>query len=125
MRYVNVKVRRDTQSAIQSTVSPWEVPILEYIFEQGNIEMGDGADSEREYPDAGAEFARLVKVYGGDSKSGIPHAVSVFGEGSRGVSALRDAIAEAQEDDAKAKRPSPAATRKGARKARTADPLMA
>ncbi len=127
MRYVTVKVTRDTQTANSIQIAPWEIPVLEYIFEAGNVEVdedsGQPAD-ERGYPDAGEEFGRLMKVYGSDTKSGIPHAVSVFGEGRRGLNALRALIDEAKQQESAAKpRHKPATARKS--KAAYADPLLA
>jgi hypothetical protein len=127
MRYVRVTVKRDNNTTSNSFVAPWEVPILRHLFEDGNVEeLDEHAVSQRDYPDAAAEFQRLAKVYGGDTTSGIAHVVSVFGEGMRGVKSLREMIEESVEADQKAKRPSPAS----ARSTRTknpktyADPLL-
>jgi|HubBroStandDraft_4_1064222.scaffolds.fasta_scaffold364627_2 hypothetical protein len=125
MRYVRVRVTRDTNTVHNSLVAPWEVPVLEYIFEDGNVNTLDEHESnEREYPDAGSEFGRLIKAYGSDPKSGIPYAVSTYGEGRNGMKALRDAIAEAKSADVDAGAPKPAKTRRSAPKAHEADPLM-
>ena len=125
MRYVRVLVTRDTQTKHNSLVAPWEVPVLEYIFEDGNVVTTDEFESNgREYPNAGEEFGRLIKAYGSDPKSGIPHAVSVFGEGRIGMKALTDAIAEAKAADVDADAPKSAKTRRSAPKAHEADPLM-
>jgi hypothetical protein len=127
MRYVTVKITRDTQTASSSQVAPWEVPILEHLFEAGNVEIEEGsgtpADS-RGYPEIGEEFGRLIKVYGSDTKSGIPYVVSVFGEGRRGIEALRDLIEEAEGDEQRAPKPKVKAARK-ARAVDLSDPLMA
>lgn len=125
MRYLKVKVRRDTQTTSNSLVSPWELPILEFLFEAGNVEVVGEAVSTREYPDAASEFARLAKVYGGDTKSGISHVQSVYGEGRRGVQSLQDAIDEATEEDAASKKPSPAVRGHGRKVKLSADPLLA
>jgi hypothetical protein len=109
MRFLRVKIRRDTQTVNNSLIAPWEIPVLEYLFEQGNVEKLDSEEVSREYPDAGAEWARLVQVYGSDSKTGIPHIVSVYGEGSRGLKALREAI---DEEKAAAKKPAAAKSKR-------------
>jgi hypothetical protein len=125
MRYVRVKVKRDTNTVHNSLVSPWEVPVLEYIFEDGNVEITDEhEENAREYPDAAAEFGRLVKAYGGDSKTGIPYVVSTFGDGRTGVKALGAAIDEAKKADKNAGKPQRTKTQRSAPTALKADPLL-
>ena len=125
MRYVRVKVKRDTNTVHNSLVSPWEVPILEYMFEDGNVEVLDEYESnDREYPDAGAEFGRLIKSYGGDPKSGIPFAVSAFGDGRTGVKTLAASIDEAAKADKAAGSPKPSKIKRSAPTALKADPLL-
>jgi hypothetical protein len=116
MQYVRVKVKRDPQMAVVNLFPRWEIPMLKYTFEDGNVEELDSEEVARDYPNAAAEYSRFVKVYGADSKSGIPHVVSVYGEGSRGVRSLQEAIDEAKLAD----QPAPKA-----RKSReaAADPL--
>jgi hypothetical protein len=122
MRYVEISVKRDGNTTNVSTVPEWEFPILEFIFGKGNVvDTGKAVNSDRPYPEAGAEFARLAKVYGGDAKSGIAHVISVYGEGIRGVRSLREAIEDAQKAD-KAAAKKPAASK---RQALAADPLLA
>jgi hypothetical protein len=115
MRYVQVKVKRDPQMAVVCTVPSWEIPMLKYTFEDGNVEEVGDTTVARDYPSGAAEYARLVKVYGADTKSGIPHAVSVFGEGQRGVRELQLLIDEAK----KADKPAP----KARKQIEAADPL--
>jgi hypothetical protein len=100
MRYERVRVKRDTNTVHSIAVAPWEVPVLEFIFEDGNIEpTGTFEDAPREYPDAREELTRLEKAYGSDPKSGIPHAVSVFGSGRKGVRELARLIEAAQAEE--------------------------
>lgn len=125
MRYVRVRATRDTNTVHNSLVPQWEIPVLEYIFEDGNVKVTDEFESNaREYPNAGAEFGRLIKTYGSDPKSGIPYAVSAFGEGRTGMKVLSDLIAEAKLADVDADAPKSGPQRRSAPKSVDADPLM-
>jgi len=128
MRYERVKVKRDTNTVHNVAVAPWEIPVLEYLFEDGNIEpLGEFEEVKREYPDPAKEIDRLVKAYGSDPKSGIPHAISVFGAGRKGINELKKLIDAAQiEDETVAEEPTPvpAPVVKRGRKAKAADSLM-
>jgi hypothetical protein len=128
VRYERVKIKRDLQTMHNREVAPWEVPVLEFIFEDGNVERLEEflTVKDRAYPDAAKEFARLTQAYGANPQSGVPYAASVYGEAGAGVRALRRAIEEAQADDeADAKEPAvaPAPVRKR-RTARGADSLL-
>lgn len=130
MRYENVKVKRDTQTIHNSLVRPWEVPILEIIFEDGNVEaLGTFEHTLESYPDPAAEYARLVQAYGADVKSGVPHVATAYGESARGIRELKRAIDESQADELKAKRNGkshPIATPKARRtRPEMSDPLTA
>lgn len=124
MRYVTVRVTRDNHTSHSSLVAPWEVPVLEYIFEPGNVtvDVEGQTIAEGEFPEAAAEFGRLMKVYGSDPKSGVPHVTSVYGEGRRGLQSLADAINEAK----LAAKPASKVRATRARKlAQSHDPLLA
>jgi len=120
MRYERVKVKRDTNTVHNHAVAPWEIPVLEFLFEAGNIEpLDEFVAIEGEYPDATAELDRLAKVYGADAKSGIPHAFSVFGSGRKGVRELQKLIDDAKANDESAQTkatPIPAAPKKRGRR---------
>lgn len=111
MRYERVKIKRDTNTVHNRAVPPWEIPVLEFLFEAGNIEpLGDFEEVAGEYPEAATELDRMVRAYGADPKSGIAHAHSVFGSGRKGVVELRKLIDAAKAEDAaadKAKKPAP------------------
>lgn len=128
MRHERVKITRDGNTVHNRTVAAWEIPILEYLFDPGNVEptgdyvpgvkfkMRDKESGEvtiLDYPPAEYEFQRLVDAYKADPKSGIPHAVSVFGNGRRGITELRKLIDSAKKDDDEAlKSLKPAAAKK-------------
>lgn len=104
MRYEKVKVTRDTNTVHMREVPTWEIPMLEWVFDEGNVvRQGEyvtptrGKLINREYPSAVDELDRLTKVYGSDPKSGVPHAFSVYGNARAGIRTLQKMI-----DDAKA-----------------------
>lgn len=104
MRYEKVKVTRDTNTVHMREVPPWEIPMLEWVFDEGNVvRLGEYVEPTRgklinkEYPTAAEELDRLTRVYGSDPKSGVPHAFSVYGNARAGIRTLQKMI-----DDAKA-----------------------
>jgi hypothetical protein len=109
MRHEVVKVKRDNNTVHSLTVAPWEVPVLEYLFGEGNVEpQGQFVDAPgRDYPDARDEMGRLQKAYGADVKTDVPHVVSVYGTARVGVKALAKAIDAARgEEDEEGQAPS-------------------
>jgi hypothetical protein len=126
MRYERVKVTRDTNTVHSREVPPWEVPMLEHLFDEGNVvRTGEYVTptpgkliNQGEYPNAKVELNRLIDAYKSDPKSGIPYAISVYGNGKGGERALQKLIDEAKAEDEAAAGP----VRK--RKSRTAEPLL-
>lgn len=128
MLYERVKITRDPHTVYNRSVLPWEIPILEFTFEEGNVvRTGAFERTNAPYPEPNVEFQRLVMAYGSDPQNGTPYAASVFGQASQGVNALRRAIAEVKAED-EATKPK-AASKQRKRKAPSAavlnDPLMA
>ncbi len=113
MRHEKVKVTRDTLTVHNLAVAPWEIPILEQVFDEGNVvATGEYVNlPDREYPNPAQEMTRLKKVYGTDGPDGPAHAVSVYGDSRNGIKALAKAIETAQQEEADAK------PKRGARKA--------
>jgi hypothetical protein len=101
MRYERVKVRRDTQTTHNRAVPPWEIPLLEFIFEEGNVEpLGEFEEvTDRDYPDPAEEYDRLVARYKKDSETKLEVVRAVYGQGRLGIKALARAIEEAREAD--------------------------
>ena len=126
MRYERVKVKRDLNTVHNRATPPWEVPMLEFIFDDGNVEpLGEFVEVAGEYPEASKELDRLVRCYGSDPKSGVPYANSVYGNARAGVKALAKLIEDAKAEDAEAeKAQAPAPISKRGRKAQVADSLM-
>jgi len=133
MRYVKIKVVRDINAQMPTMATPWEIPVLEYVFGQGNVQSNGEfhrvvKDADTAYPAAGAEFDRLMRRYGSDPESGIPYVVSVYGSARNGIEALQRAIDEARKADTAAERktPVPAAPKgRSRRRAVEPDPLTA
>lgn len=97
MRYERIKVKRDDYTTYNREFLPWEVPVLEFTFGDGNVEhTGVFVDTKEDYPDAREEMFRLEKVYGSDRKTDVPHVMSVYGQATLGISRLRQAIEEAK-----------------------------
>lgn len=128
MLYERVKITRDPHTVYNRSVFPWEIAILEFTFEEGNVQRIGGVErTDAPYPEPAEEFNRLVLAYGSDPQTGVPYAASVYGQASQGVNALRRAIAEAKAED-EATRPRVASKqrkRKAPPASVLADPLMA
>jgi hypothetical protein len=109
MRYEKVKITRDQNTVHNRAVPPWEIPVLEFIFGDGNVVRTDefvvptqGKLINHDYPEVRDEFARLVKCYGSDPQSGVPYANLTYGNAQAGVRSLAKLINEAKEDEAEA-----------------------
>lgn len=134
MRYERVKVSRDTNTVHNLAVAPWEVPILEFIFEEGNVvrtgvyeEVSRGPRHPEGYPDAAKELQRLVECYGHDPKSGVPYANSTYGNARAGVRSMQKLIDEAKAEDeavAAEKVSTPAPAKKRSRKIDDSESLL-
>jgi hypothetical protein len=105
MRHERIIVVRDERTKHNLTISPWEVPIIEYEFGDGNLtRTGEFVDVPgAEYPDAHMEMDRLVKAYGSDKETKIPNAVTVYGAARQGIRALAKAIQDAMDAEEGAK----------------------
>lgn len=123
MRYEVVKVKRDSQTTYSNPTPPWAVPVLEEIFEAGNVERtGEFTAVDAEYPDPAAEYQRLCAAYGADPQTGTPFATIAYGNAGTGIRALAREIEAAKTADAVAE------PRKGAKRKSTLlnrDPLLA
>jgi hypothetical protein len=128
MRYERVKITRDLNTVHNRAVPPWEIPMLEYLFDEGNVLRLDVFEEVAgEYPAAPKELDRLVRCYGTDPKSGVAYANSVYGNGRPGERALAKLIEEAKSEDetvADEPAPIPAPVAKRGRKAKAAESLL-
>ena len=125
MRYERVKVKRDTNTVHNVLVSPWEIPVLEFIFDDGNIErLEEFEEVSRDYPTAAKELDRLVRCYGADPKSGVPYANSVYGNARAGERVLAKLIEDAKLADENVEVVAPTPKAKRGRAAKDADALL-
>ena len=100
LRYAQVRVARDpTAATIVRDVAEWELPVLEEVFGEGNVQHIGEHLIQREAPDADAEYARLEAAYKKPpGEAAVPVVETVYGSGSRGKRAIAKAIAEAVVD---------------------------
>ena len=106
MRHERVIIKRDNHTVHNTTMAPWEIPVVEYLFDEGNVtRTGEFVKADQDYPDPAQEMVRLMKAYGADVKTDIPFAVTVYGAARTGVRALAKAIESAKEEDDEAARP--------------------
>lgn len=133
MRYERVKIIRDSNTVHSREVPPWEIPLLEFLFAEGNIvPTGEfvvptkGKLINQGYPNGKSELARLVDAYKSDPKSGIPYAISVYGNGMTGERTLQKMIDEAKVDESAdaVEVPAPVPKRKSRRAVLEADSLL-
>lgn len=129
MRYERTKIVRDQMTVYNRAVPPWELPVLEFIFEPGNVQpQGSFEKVTFDYPSGGEEFDRLMRAYGGDPQSGVSHVAAVYGNAGAGIRALQAAIDAARTADeaaeATVKVAAPKATKKRKVEIET-DPLVA
>jgi hypothetical protein len=118
---------RDTNTVHNRAVAPWEIPVLEFLFDEGNIErLEQFEEVTGEYPEAAKELDRLVRCYGADPKSGVPYANSVYGNARAGIRSLQKLIDDAKSDDEAAAKqvPTPAPAKRGRRSAAVVDSLL-
>jgi hypothetical protein len=92
MRFITVKVTRDTNSSHAGDVAPWELPILDFMHGEGNVQRVGETFTSTELPEAAEEFNRLVTRYGMDNETGIANTAQVYGQARVGVKALGDEI---------------------------------
>lgn len=97
--FYNVLVVRDPNFHIPRQVSGWELPILQEIYGDGAIEVGE--EVQREVPDVDftSERARLERVYGVEGESKTPYVDVVYGRGPAGAKALQKAVQQYTEGE--------------------------
>lgn len=90
MRWPIVKIVRDAQTAVVSkSMPPWEVPVAEFVFGEGNVQDTGRFDFDgKDDMTPAVEFDRLAKVYGEDPADGTPFVASVYGQGRIGLREL-------------------------------------
>lgn len=122
MRYAQVEVTRNEAISHTVTVTPWELPLLEFVHprQEGVVQKGFVDRPDMEYPaDLESEYARLDSVYRGapNNKGDTVSVVSsVYGEGTLGLRRLGEEVerAKAAELATVAKKPRKAANKDAA-----------
>lgn len=101
MRHVIVQVDRSEHSKPVIDIGEWEIPMLEYEYEETNrlAVQGFVKVDGREYPDAASELQRLVVKYGKE-EGGQDKAILVYGQGQTGVRVLEGLIEESRKREA-------------------------
>ena len=100
MRHIRIKIKRDTNTIHNRSVPEWEIPILAFLFDDGNIENLETFEPVAgDYPEPNSEYERLRMAYGFDPQSGIPYVASVYGQAQAGVRALNKAMVQAREEE--------------------------
>lgn len=104
MRYVKLKITRDINAVYNIAVVPWEQPVLEVVFDPGNVQATGEMrvvkkTPEDAYPNEGREFDRLTRKFGADPESGTPYVAIAYGNARAGLQALQAAIAAARVAD--------------------------
>jgi hypothetical protein len=122
MRYEVIKITRDTNTVYSRAVPQWELPILEFIFGEGNVVPTDKFEkAPRDYPEARDEYERLSKKYGTDKETGTDFVATVYGSSRIGIREIGKAIEAVKVSDMAAARAA-RATRKP--RVEVVDPLL-
>lgn len=102
-------VVRDPALKVPRTIPAWELPILEAMYGEGNLEdvqQFEGDVDQILEPDQ--EMDRLCRVYGRDKETKVPNAELAYGRGPAGVRVLaqsmKAAIVDGEKDDDAPKR---------------------
>lgn len=101
LEHVHILIERDAMTKIPKVIRPWELPVYEAMYDDGEEDGGAGFSvvgnitiEVDEVPDAAEEFTRLRAFYGVDG-TGQPYADIAYDRGRKGVAMLRKAINEA------------------------------
>lgn len=91
--FYNVTIVRDAHFHIPRQASGWELPILQEIFGEGAVEVGDSFVRDIPEVDVRSEHARLSRLYKHEEESKVPFVEIVYGRGPAGLKQLEKAIA--------------------------------
>lgn len=96
---------RDPNFHIPRKAPQWEIPVLQEIYGQGEVVIGEEFEHEMSFTDIPSEFARLANVYGREEDSKIPYVEVVYGRGPAGVKAFEKAVRQAAVTEVRRGRP--------------------
>lgn len=126
VRYERVKITKDTNTIYNRAVPSWEIPILEFIFGEGNVvPLGVYEEAPYDYPDPAQEHQRLKGKYGVDKETGTDFVAVVYGNSRIGEREVGKAIDAAKRDAVRARALEARAKRAQAVEMEMADPLLA
>ena len=95
MRFIKVKITRDNNTVYSTSFAPWEIPVVEFIFGEGSVQVvGEFKQVGRDPLTPGQEFDRLTRRYGADRATGEPYVAKVYGNAGAGIRALADVMAK-------------------------------
>jgi hypothetical protein len=96
IKFCTIEVRRNESTTVRTIVPAWEVPLLQALHGQINVNILESTVRTAEVPDAEAEFQRLENRYGRtrqeDGSVGMPYAQAVFGQFMPGIMTLERMI---------------------------------
>jgi hypothetical protein len=96
VKFNTLEIRRNESTTVRTTVPAWEVPLLQALHGQMNVNILGTEVRNAEVPDAETEFQRLEGRYGRtrqeDGSVGMPYAQAVFGQFMPGIMALERMI---------------------------------
>jgi hypothetical protein len=91
MRRLDVIVTLSAVHKQPLSVPEWEIPLLARVH-GGQVEIVGESRCDMRVPDPGDEYARLVRRYGRNKETLVPHIEEVYGADSIGVRKLADAM---------------------------------
>lgn len=92
-----VHVRLSELHTQQLVVPPWEVPVLQAVHGDADVQVVGSVTLDRELPEPTAEYERLERRYGRDSKSEQAYVAMVYGQFGAGIANLERAMLDAHE----------------------------
>lgn len=100
-----VLVTRDANTIIPRQVAAWELPVLQELYPDGNVQVIGDIHREFDMPDLEPEMARLSRMYGADEETKTPFVEITYGRSAIGMKQLKRAMEQSVvEEEGEAKR---------------------
>lgn len=119
VNYIHILIERDKMTKVPKVVAPWEIPVYEAVYNDGEPDSGNGFAEVGEVeveldevPDAESEFVRMRNLHGFHEKQGVPFVDLAYGRGRAGLAELRRAINDALDIEEEESEPEPTAKRR-------------
>ncbi len=97
--YQKLDVRASELTTIRVEVAAWESPVLQAVHGDDVSFVSESVIDDKEAPEAGDEFARLVVRYKAEGEEGVPPVAAVYGQFGPGIAALQKAIEAATQEE--------------------------